>query len=279
MLCLLCTSEKTKLIGTVKSTYSWVKILGKTDSEFEVYDCEVCDTRFVFPNIVSEDLYDFVFKGTDLYRSHLDFALNLAKHDDPSWALLSLGHPYYGILDFLKGKAGLEVLDIGCSYGSVVYIMNLLGHKASGIDISNQAIQFAKGIFGNNYYLTDTKGLLENNPTLRFDLVTAIEVIEHVSEPMEFIKQCLSLLKPNGSLLLTTPNKDYKQYSESRKQRELLEKKIWHFDSPPVHLAIYGEKAMRYIAEQNNCKVEFIVCPGLSQTTGNLNLIAVFTKL
>ena len=259
------------------STYAWAKS-PEGQLKFEIYDCEVCDTRFCYPNVIPNDFYEFIFKNTSFYTSHLEFALKLTKFDDPSWALLGLGHPYYGILKFLENKKELEILDVGCSYGSVVAVMQLLGHKAIGIDISNQAIQFAKGIFGDNFYMTDINGLIKENPTLRFDLVTAIEVIEHTSTPMEFIKQCLSMLKVGGSLLITTPNRDYKNYSESRKLREVLEKKIWHFDNPPVHVAIYGEKAMKYIAEQNNCKVEFITCPGISQITGNLNLIAVFTK-
>ena len=211
--------------------------------------------------------------------SHLEFALKARKFDDPSWALLGLGHPYYGVMDFLKGKKELEVLDVGCSYGSLCFIMNLLGHKTIGIDVSNRSIQFAKGIFGDSFYKLDIGELLTQNPQIKFNLVTAVEVIEHVPEPMQFVKDCLSCLKPGGSLLITTPNKDYKHYSKDRKEREEKENKIWFFDNPPVHLAIYGEDSMRYIAKENNCKVEFITCPGLSQITGNLNLIAVFTKI
>mgnify|MGYP001607371740 FL=1 len=102
MVCLLCKSERTKLIGKLKPTYDWVKDPVK-ELEFEVYDCEVCDSRFVYPNDVPKDFYDFVFKSTELYRSHLEFAMKLIKFDDPSWALLGLGHPYYGLLEYLKG--------------------------------------------------------------------------------------------------------------------------------------------------------------------------------
>ena len=277
MKCILCHKEDITLIGEIKSSYTWIQ-MGE-DFKFKVYDCDTCKTRFVSPYIVEKELYEFIFSETDIYISHLDFALKVRKFDDPSWALLNLGHPYYGVLEFLKGKKDLEILDVGCSYGSLCFIMSLIGHKTIGIDISRRAIQFAKGIFGDAFYEVGIEELIRDNPTIKFNLITAVEVIEHISNPMEFIKNCLSLLRGGGSLLITTPNKDYKHYSKDRKDREVRENKIWFFDQPPVHLAIYGEDSMRYIAKENNCKIEFITCPGLSQITGNLNLIAVFTKI
>ena len=275
MNCILCNKENSKLIGKVKSKYPWIKV----ENDFEAYDCDACSTRFISPNKVGKELYEFIFSETDIYLSHLEFALKVRKFDDPSWALLGLGHPYYGVLEFLRGKKDLDILDVGCSYGSLCYVMSLMGNKTIGIDISRRAIQFAKGIFGDAFYEISIEDMIKNNPNLKFGLITAVEVIEHLPNPMEFIQQCLSLLKPNGSLLITTPNKDYQHYSKDRKEREERENKIWFFDDPPVHLAIYGEDSMKYIAKENNCKVEFITCPGLSQITGNLNLVAIFTKI
>ena len=277
MNCILCQSENIKNIGSMPSTYEWLNFQDKT-LKFEIFDCKDCNTRFVIPNTPMENFYEFIFNQTDIYANQLEFARKLKRFDDPSWALLNLGHPYYGILKFLEGKKGLDILDVGCSFGQLTYVLGLMGHKAMGIDVSNMAVQFAKGLFGEHYYFTDMAGLIANNPILKFDLVVAIEVIEHLSKPMEFISQCLSRLREGGAFLFTTPNKDYKQFSPQRIEREILENKIWHFENPPVHVAIYGEKAIQYMAKENNCNVEFITCPGLAQVTGNLNLVAVFTQ-
>lgn len=258
-------------MGSLKPSVEW---LDKQPDKYEIYDCEVCGTRFA--DSAGGIDYEFVFQQTDLYANQLEFARRLKWHDDPTWALIGLGHPYYAIFDFVRGKKELEILDVGCSYGYVPYGLNLMGHKAVGIDVARQPIHFAKGLFGDYYFQSDIGQFIELNPTLKYDLVIAIEVLEHLTEPMNFVENCLKALKPNGSLLLTTPNGDFIQPFADRAERAKDE--IWMMEKPPVHAAIYNRKAMEYIAKETGTKLSFTEFPGLAERSGSLNMAAIFTK-
>ena len=266
--CILCSQDKTKFIGIIKPE-SWAV------GDAEVYDCESCELRFV---MVSEaPNYDFIYNQTDTYASMLDFTRKLRRYDDPSWALIGLGHPYYAVLDFLKGKKDLKILDVGCGYGALTYIMAVLGHKVLGTEVSRQAAYMAKGLFGDFFMQGDIKEFKKQLPDERMDLVVAVEVIEHLANPMEFVKDCISVLEEGGNLILTTPNKDYKEIFLGRIEQHKDE--IWKMEKPPIHLAIFGEKSMEYIAKENNLKLEiFRDFPGMAQLTGSPNLVAIFTK-
>lgn len=270
MKCILCQKEDIKNIGKLTHNHKWLEGV----KEFSIQDCNTCGTRFAHPyNAIN---YDFIFDQTDIYKSHLEFARILRRQDDPSWALIGLGHSYYGVFDYLKGKKNLKILDVGCSYGYLTWVLNCMGHQTFGIDITKQAIGFATGTFGQTFYYADTREFLKEFPQQKFDLVVAIEVIEHLSQPMDFIQDCAELLNKKGNILITTPNKDFNQFFEDRK--EINKDKIWMMEEPPIHFAIYGKQSMEYIAKENNLKVSFVDVPGMAQTTGPLNLITVFEK-
>jgi 2-polyprenyl-3-methyl-5-hydroxy-6-metoxy-1,4-benzoquinol methylase len=267
--CILCSQNKTEFVGEVKIEVPFV------GPDFQIYDCQTCGLKFV-ANAGMID-YNFVYSQTEIYANVLEFARKLRRQEDASWALVSRGHPMYAVLSFLKNKKDLEILDVGCGYGELVWVMAMLGHKVLGIDVARQAIQFAKGLFGDMFYELDIKGLIKNAPDLKFDLITAVEVIEHLREPMEFVRDCASLLKDGGSLILTTPNGDYQEILPDR--REQHKNEIWKMEKPPVHWAIFREKTMEYIAREVNLKLNiFRDFPGFAQLSGSPNLVAIFTK-
>lgn len=100
---------------------------------------------------------------------------------------------------------GSEVLDIGCGVGLLLRKMRdaLPGIKATGADISAKAIDYVKKHgFG---------GVVGGFPTLpleadRFDVVLATEVLEHLSNPDEAVREVVRLLKPSGKAILTVPD-------------------------------------------------------------------------
>lgn len=97
------------------------------------------------------------------------------------------------------------ILDIGCSTGYLGSILEKKGAKVIGIDISQKAIKKAKKV------LTDAKVLDLNSQKLPFtsssiDAVIASEIIEHLFQPLLFLKEAKRVLKTNGIFIVTTPN-------------------------------------------------------------------------
>ncbi len=96
-------------------------------------------------------------------------------------------------------------LDAGCSAGYAVKVFQRCGWEALGVDLDADAVEFgrARGIDVRRGTV-DTLDL--SSP--RFDLITLIDVIEHVANPAALVKQCHDLLKPGGLLYVKTPCAD-----------------------------------------------------------------------
>lgn len=102
-----------------------------------------------------------------------------------------------------KDCSDIRILDVGCSNGVFVHIANSLGMRAEGVDTSPQAVGdgVKKGLKLHLGYLQDVAF-----PDESFDVVTMYEVIEHVADSADLIKECARILRPNGLLLIGTGN-------------------------------------------------------------------------
>jgi ubiquinone/menaquinone biosynthesis C-methylase UbiE len=119
----------------------------------------------------------------------------------------------YSLINSFKSRLISSYLDVGCGDGRWTtdihhYLNDCLKEntKTVGIDISERAIRFAKLI---TPYIDFTVGRAENipYPSERFDLVTAIEVIEHIEDSAEeqAIHEMRRVLRKDGLLILTAP--------------------------------------------------------------------------
>lgn len=274
MKCILCQQEdKIRLIKKDFSGIDYIKIDGtkesiKTDRPYDIWHCDNCDTRFVSPY---EDIdYDKVYIQTDLYKGLLEFAEEFKKDPDPWWRLIARGQPYYAALDFVKDKKELMGLDVGCGYGYMTMALNSLGHKFMGIEVSNYVVNKCNELYGGGFYKADIRKLKMEEP---MDLIIGLEVIEHLAEPLDFMKAAKNLLNYNGSILITTPDRDYFEMRKTQQGQPMLTPG-WAGEMPPIHLAMYSKKSMEWLAKELNMKLGFTDFPGgLPQTIG-----AIFIK-
>lgn len=162
-----------------------------------------------------------------------------------------------GLLPMAKEIAGSSVmwltahpngklLDVGCGNGSFLAMMQKLGWNVSGVEPDANAAMIARERLG----VPVTIGTLEDADFLddSFDAVTAHHVIEHMHDPFGFLREVLRILKPDGKLVVTTPN------IESWGHR--LFRKSWRGLEPPRHLHIFSPKTLRISAEQIGYRVE-----------------------
>jgi 2-polyprenyl-3-methyl-5-hydroxy-6-metoxy-1,4-benzoquinol methylase len=96
-----------------------------------------------------------------------------------------------------------RLLEVGSGYGFFLEMASHAGWNAQGVEISNYACEVAKSR-GCIVYNGDIKHA--HFPMESFDVIVMWDVIEHFTSPAEIIQYCLSLLRPNGALVLKTPN-------------------------------------------------------------------------
>lgn len=115
----------------------------------------------------------------------------------------------------LNCLGGLRVLDIGCGAGLLCEPLSRLGAQVIGVDPSASNIAAAKLHAGKSHLSIDYRctTVEEIDPRERFDIVLAMEVVEHVVDVGVFLRRCASMLKPNGLMVVSTLNRNWKSFA------------------------------------------------------------------
>ena len=122
-------------------------------------------------------------------------------------------------LDWIAGHARLEessVLDVGCGGGILAEAMARRGAAVTGIDLSDKALKVAElHLHESNLKVTYEKTGAEDFAALhaaQFDVVTCMELLEHVPEPASMVAACARLVRPGGQVFFSTINRNPKSY-------------------------------------------------------------------
>ena len=121
-----------------------------------------------------------------------------------------------GWIDGKAGLAGKKVLDVGCGGGILSEGMAALGAEVTGIDLSDKALSVARlHLFESGhkveYRLISAEQHAADAPQ-HYDVVTCMEMLEHVPNPASTIAACAALVKPGGHVFLSTLNRNLKSY-------------------------------------------------------------------
>ncbi len=116
-----------------------------------------------------------------------------------------------------KGLNGKKVIDIGCGGGILSESMSALGADVTGIDMGEAPLSVARlhqlESGQNVNYLQTTAEEIASKKPQQFDVVTCMEMIEHVPSPASVVEACAKLVKPNGHVFFSTINRTAKAYA------------------------------------------------------------------
>ena len=122
-------------------------------------------------------------------------------------------------LDYINRHAplnGKTVLDVGCGGGILSESMANMGAQVTGIDLAEKSLKIAKLHLletgaSVDYQCIAVETLAEQHPA-SYDIVTCMEMLEHVPDPASIVRACATLVKPGGWVFFSTLNRNPKAY-------------------------------------------------------------------
>lgn len=147
-------------------------------------------------------------------------------------------------LDALQHQRKGSILEVGCGSGALIEKLKRWGWKVEGIDVDAKAVAnaSAKGL---NVSVGDV--ISKKYPPASFDAVISSHVLEHLHNPKDVLSECLRILKPNGLIVVVTPNASswgHKRFGAA-----------WFPLDPPRHLCIHTPLSLRKISEESGIRV------------------------
>ena len=221
---------------------------------FDIYCCGSCNTSFSLPRVETDSIYQLIYEKGDKvpgYDRYWKYFRNVKNSESPIDYLINSEEVYWGaysaIVKDLKLPKNANILEIGSGLGYFTYSLYKDGFQSiKGLEISQEAVDRATASFGPLYIRADIYEYAEENIG-RYDAIILTEVIEHIEEPLKFVKALYKLLKKGGGIIMTTPNKSFFPSFAN-----------WATDAPPVHCWWFSENSLEYIAEKLTMTLSFV---------------------
>lgn len=209
---------------------------------YNLYKCAECQHIFVWPIPPIEALKQ-IYSFANSYQVE-----ERTIYDENTLTLERNRESLRQIEKFCRGRGRL--LDIGCSSGKFLWLAKRHGWSVSGVELSKDTAQIANdnglGVFVGELASAEY-------PPSSFDAIHLGDVVEHVRDPEEFLAQVSGLLKPDGVIVLVTPNHDA-IFPLLTLWLHRLFNMPWSHPTPPYHLNQFSEKSLDKLVQKLNLK-------------------------
>ncbi len=250
--CPICNSRSFKAIGKpaeINEIFSYNKELIK---EISIVRCKSCSFVYLYPNIYFTEKLLSEMYNVNYWDNNAIKDKDFKNMDDKIQIMNEVIKLYNGSM---KGK---KILDIGCGMGEFLKVASDLGMDPLGMDIDKTTTDYIFNTYG---YNTKTAWLEEDTfEENTFDFIVLSHVVEHLQNPVEFVKRIHKFLKPGGIFIMATPNVDSllniiygicKQIKHKTKDSFYIIPLV-----SPYHINGFNKKTARTLNE--TCKLEVL---------------------
>ena len=201
----------------------------KRPDYLRVFKCAECSLYFVAPSPSENELNKFY---SSYHQNHA------AQSESPEQLLRRVKNlsPLDDIrIRTLKKYINLNkinVLDVGCGKGEFLFLLKKIGANCHGIDLDHTIHAYTNKLGLDqitNCNLKDLNGY-------QFDVIILNDVIEHPLNPVSLLNECASILKPNGKILIWTPNGDYSKHDKEQTAFRVDLEHMQYFTSQSIEI-------------------------------------------
>ena len=227
-------------------------VYGGNDQQ-KFYRCRFCDVAFLFP---PTDEHQEVKFYAEEFEKFMEIRNAGGDRDwtGPESHIITNNDQLLRRLPYLESAInhdGMKLLELGCSSGFMLLPLRELGLEVKGVEPSGHFTEFvqSKGI----PVYESLEQFKQNDPDVGLlDLITHFFLLEHVRDPLEFLEQCLELLKPDGKVFFEVPSRDDPLVT-------IYNIPAFHdFYWSVAHHWYFNRESLVYLLDQLPCKYELI---------------------
>ena len=242
--CPLCKTESNDHTVVTRDVF------GDEEKKHIFCKCSSCDVNYMFPRLSKEQEAHFYNKEFEKFMSSRSGEsggwLKVEEHIAANEETKKRRMKY--LSKFVQERK--SILEYGCSSGFMLNPMIQLGHDCTGIEPSGIFRAYLNEKSIKTYDSHDE--MMKENKTKKFDLIMHFFVLEHISEPLSFLKDQMELLNKNGQIVFEIPNAADPLHTIYNIPE--FEKFYWSI----AHPWYFTEKSLSYLLNKMGCKYEII---------------------
>jgi len=209
-------------------------------------ECKACGTLVSLKSLTDEQLVvkddETDFYGKQYWLDHQVQGLGIPAIQSRARIDLAERNLYW-LNTLLKYRLPpAQIMELGCAHGSFVALMRQAGYSATGLELSPWVVEFGRKTFDVPILLGPLEA--QEMPLESLDVIVLMDVLEHLSDPLETLKHSLQRLKPDGLLIVQTP-----QFKDGMCFDSLVEAKDRFVEMliPDEHIYLFGERSVKQL--------------------------------
>ncbi len=249
--CILCGSESYEILHYYPKEYynhkQYIKYSwdGGHKIDFQVVKCNKCGLVYLNPSFTEESLH--YLYPTSIIPENLTYN-NLIKNHNFNFLI----KPIIGKIYKMPLKSKVNMIDIGTRYGVLPELLSKKGFNAFGIEYNKKCVEVAHKNGIKNIYqgkLQDIEKISNELKISNFNLVTLIDVIEHLINPLEELRLISKFQKKGDRMIITTMNLDSLGYK--------IFKEDWHYIHNQ-HMFYFNKKTIEKLFHKLSYEIEYV---------------------